>query len=782
MVEEVASGVRRIEQPEAEDRQGDRDEACEGGQGSGGSALPYTRTHPAPRRAARSVRVCRHRPHRRHITLASDPLATGVQLTQAALVLALLFVLPGLAWGPVLAPGSGSPIVTAGRAAAASLLVVGVACTLLAWLDILTPVVVLVVLAVLTAAPFVLRSRRTALGRTRRRPRTGARRRRVVATLLAVAAVTVALVLVVLPSRQAVGEALLPFSSTVWYYANLARETALHGGFPAELPEWGTLRPFQVDYLPATAHTAAAFALLPGLDVRLVLEAYRLAVLAALVAVAALFFRRLVSSWIAVLGACLLLATVRLEGKLLAYRPETWALVPAVFTLWLVDRAMVERSPRLAATAVATAALTWMAHAEVFLLLGPGIVGLAVARLFASRGRPGLRIPPRATLMTVTVVAGAVFLGGMVLGGAASYAVTGDVRVVGYVTGDGSAADRPLPPPTDEIPPGWTFTDDPTWDFNVAAVAPGVVGSAPPDRFIDSRLLPRSILWIWPGLDGRRLESLAILALLCVSPILAWPWLDARRRRGVLLMVVFGATLLLGSYLLFAISSTYVPMRTGPRRLMPYELLVPVLASLVVVWGLDRLLRPGWSALLAGRRKPALAAAFAAVVLVAAAIAPAPQGSVDDPEPGLTQAGYDAYRWIAANVPGDARILTNAYTDGSVAALAERVGIVDGRAVYLEDPDFLAASTALVLGARTLFLEPGGTFAARFLAENEVDYLLVANRGAGASGADLGGYDPFVTDIGSLGSTDGYTLVRSFAGGRLLLYAVESPGAAARLR
>ena len=80
---------------------------------------------------------------------------------------------------------------------------------------------------------------------------------------------------------------------------------------------------------------------------------------------------------------------MRLEGKFLAYRPETWALVPAVFTLWLVDRAMVERSPRLAATAVATAAVTWLAHAEVFLLLGPGIVGLAGARLFAARGRPG---------------------------------------------------------------------------------------------------------------------------------------------------------------------------------------------------------------------------------------------------------------------------------------------------------------------------------------------------------------------------------------------------------
>ena len=654
-----------------------------------------------------------------------------MQLTQAALVLTLLFVLPGLAWGPVLAPGSGSPLVTAGRAAAASLLVVGVTCTLLAWLGGFTPIAIVVVFVGLTVAPFLARSRRRAAVGAVRRLRTGARGRRVVATLLAVAAVAVVLILVVLPSRQAVGAALLPFSSTVWYYANLARETALQGGFPAQLAEWGSLRPFQVDYLPATAHTAAAFALLQGLDMRLVLEAYRLAVLAALIAVAALFFRRFVSSWIAVLGACLLLASVRLEGKLLAYRPETWALIPAVFTLWLVDRAMVERSRRLAATAVATAALTWMAHAEVFLLLGPGIVGLAAARLFASRGRPGLRVPPRTTLVTVTVVAGAVFLGGMLVGGAASYAVTGDLRVVGYVARDGSTADRPPPPPADEIPAGWTFTDDPTWDFNVAAVAPGVVGSPPPDRFLDSRFLPRSILWIWPGLDGRTREGLAILALLCVSPILAWPWLDARRRRLVVLMVVFGATLLVGSYLLFAISSTYVPMRTGPRRLMPYELLVPVLAALAVVWGLDRLLRPGWSALLAGRRRTALAAGLAAVILVAAAIAPAPEAQVDDPEPGLTQAGYDAYRWIAANLPPDARILTNAYTDGSVAALAERVGIVDGRAVYLENPEFLAASTALVLGARTLFLDPGGTFAGRYLDDNQVDYLLVANPGAG---------------------------------------------------
>jgi len=245
-------------------------------------------------------------------------------------------------------------------------------------------------------------------------------------------------------------------------------------------------------------------------------------------------------------------------------------------------------------------------------------------------------------------------------------------------------------------------------------------------------------------------------------------------------MMVFGLALAVGSYLLFAISDTYVPMRTGPRRLMPYLLLVPVLAAVVVVWGMDRLLRPGWIALAGSRRRAGVASALFATLLVAAAIAPAPASTVDDPEPGLTPVGYEAYRWMATNLPGDARVLANGYTDGAIAALAERTGIVDGRAVYLEDPAFLAESTALVLGARTVFLDPAGDASRRYLARHDVDYLLVANPAAGGTGADLGGYDPFVTDAAALDVADGYTLVRSFAGGRLLLYAVEAAAHSAR--
>jgi hypothetical protein len=723
----------------------------------------------------------RHRQQRRRrIALALEAIAGGVHVIQATLVLALLFVVPGLAWGPLVAPGAGSPIVTAGRAAGVSLLVAAVACTVLAGLDLLTPPAVAVTLLLLVFLPFAVPSRRQSLGTTIRRLRLRSRRRRTAIVVLLAGAV-VLVVLIVLPSRDAVGSDMLPFSSTVWYYANLAKQTALQYGFPIALPEWGTMRPFQVDYLPVTAHTAAALVLLGDLDLRLALEAYRLFVLGALLAVAALLFRRFVATWAAMLGAALLLGTVRIEGKLLAYRPETWALVPALLALWLADRAMAERSPRLAAAATVAAAVVWLSHAEVFLLLGPAVVGLAVARLFAAGGRLGLHRPPRRAMVAVPAVALAVFAGGMVLGGLGSYALTGDLRVVGYVTDERAPDARPPLPPAEAIPPGWTFTDDPTWDFNVAAVAPALVGVDPPSRFTDSRLLPRSILWIWPGLDGRQLGYLLIVGLLCLAPVLAWPWLDGRRRRVVLLMLVFGAALLAGSYLLFAISDTYVPMRTGPRRLMPYELLVPVLAAVVVAWGLDRVLRPGWLALAGNRRRAGLLSALFATLLVAAAIAPAPASTTDDPEPGLTPAGYEALRWIAGNLPADSRILANAYTDGSIAALAERTGIVDGRAVYLEDPEFLAESTALVLGARTLFLDPAGDFAREYLGRHDVDYLLVADPAAGAAGSDLGGYDPFTTDTPLLDAADGYTLVRSFGEGRLRLYAVEpAPPAAHR--
>ncbi|MFH1475343.1 MAG: hypothetical protein ABIG85_05730, partial [Chloroflexota bacterium] len=402
---------------------------------------------------------------------------------------------------------------------------------------------------------------------------------------------------------------------------------------------------------------------------------------------------------------------------------------------------------------------------------------LAAGRLFVTGGHLGLRVPSRATVGRVGAVAVLVVAGGLLIGSASAFGLTGELRVLGYVAHERVDAPAPAPPPADEMPPGWAFTSDPTWDFYVAAVAPGQLGREPPGSFTDRRLLPRSILHLWPGLDARAPGLLVVLAGLLAAPWLAWPLLDARRRRALVAAAVFGVGLAAGAYLLFAISDTYVPMRTGPRRLLPYELVLPVVAATTLLVLGDRLLRPGWRALLP-RRGAALAAGLAMTLAAAAMVAPAPEtGLDDDPEPGLTTAGYAAYRWIDGNLPPTARLLANAYTDGSVAALARRTGVVDGRAVYLEDRAFLAESTAMVLGARTVFLAPDGPGARRFLAREGVTHLLVAADGGGAgagSGADLGGYLPFETDVDALEGSGGYTLVRSFDGGRLRLYAVRA--------
>jgi hypothetical protein len=683
------------------------------------------------------------------------------------MVCILLFLLPGAALGPVVLPGASTPLARLGRAAGVSLLATLLVCTLLARLGILTAPVILVSLAGLTV-----------LGVALHRPHLSVPTRRGRRWLMAAGAgLFLASALIVVPSAAGAFPDLLPKSSTTWYYANLAQEVAVRGSIPDELPEWGASRPFQTDYLPVTAHTAAALVLLPG-DLLVDLEIYRLTTLALGLLFSTLLFRRWVSGWAALLGAILLLGTVRLDQKFDGYRPETVALVLALFTLWVADRAFVERSPRAFGVALVGSALVFLSHAEVFLILAPALIGIAVARLVvapgARRTRLGLRGRWRARDLAAPVMAVALVLGGVVLGAAGGWAMTGESRILGYAIGDGAApavvADAPRGRPG-EIPPGWTFTDDPTWDFYVASVAPALNGAQPPDAFTDTLLLPRSIALIWPGLDGRLRSGLAVLGLLLVAPFLAWPFVDARRRRFVLGWALFGGLLITGCLLLYALSDTYVPQRTPGRRLMPYLLLLPVVAMTATLWVTGRLLAPGWRALLPGRGR-AVAAGLVLALLTAGAVSASPlatPGAVDG-DAALSQTGYDAYRWIDGNLPVDARILTNAYTDGALAAVSHRVGIVDGRAVYLENARFLAESTALCLGARVVFGQPASPGAASFLDRERVTHLLVATNGP--NGTDLGGYQLFATDLAALRADPRLRLVRSFDDDRLLLFEV----------
>ena len=701
-----------------------------------------------------------------------DPIALVASAVWATMVSILLFLLPGAALGPVVLPGASTPLARVGRAAGVSLLATLLLCTLLARLGWLSVPILLASLVGLTA-----------LGFAWRRPyleRPSDRRRRW--WLAAVAGVVLAGALVVVPSAAAAWPDLLPKSSTTWYYANLAQSMAQLGAIPAELPEWGALRPFQTDYLPVTAHTAAAMLLVPG-DLLTDLELYRLITLALGLLFATLLFRRWVSGWAALLGAVLLLATVRLDQKFDGYRPETVALVVALFTLWVADRAFTERSPRAIAVALVGTTLVFLSHAEVFLILAPALVGIAVARtLIAPGGRGsmiGLRTAGWRSALWAPALALGLIVGGGVLGAAGGWALTGESHILGYALGHAE------PPPADlahghpgEVPAGWTFTDDPTWDFYVASVAPALNGQPPPDQFTDTLMLPRSLVHIWPGLDGRVRSGLVVLLLLTIAPALAWPFLDARRRRFVLGWALFAAGLVIGCLLLFAFADTYVPGRTPGRRLMPYLLFAPVVAMTVVLWVIGRVLAPAWRILVPVRGR-ALAAGLALALLTAGAVSASPLAvaGADEGDAALSQTGYDAYRWIDANLPPDTRLLANAYTDGAVAAVAHRVGIVDGRAVYLENPTFLAESTALCLGARVVFGTPAAPGASSYLDRERVTHLLVATNGP--NGTDLGGYLLFDTDVTALRADPRLRLIQSFGDGRLLLFEVTGATASA---
>jgi hypothetical protein len=676
----------------------------------------------------------------------------------------LCFLLPGLTWGPLLAPGRLSDLGRLGRAVGASIIVTGLLATALVVSGKLNSATAGLTLAIATILPLASsRLRRELLDWIRVRRRVGP-------AAVALAAIGVA-ALHLARSHAVLGPESLPATSTVWYYAHLADLVGSSGGLPALFPEWGGLRPFQTDYLPFTAHSAMAFSLM-GVDLVASLEIYRLAILAAVMAVSTMLFRRWMPTWVALVGAVLLVTTLRMDWKLLSYKPETFGFVIGLYALWLADRAAVERSMRLAVAAAIAFGFVVMSHAEIAIVILPAVAGIALARgaLRPGGGRFGLRLrlgqrALRATLIpTVAVVVGVA--GGL----AANSILTGRGGLLEYVSGAASGEPATVEIDPTLLPEGWVLSADPTWNFNIAAVAGGQSGTAPPRSFTDRRLLSRENLHVWPALDARTGPGLVALAAILLVPMLAWPWLDPRRRSLVVILAIFAVGLLAGAWLLNAISDTYVPRRIGARRLLPYELLVPVGAAMVGVLLLARGLGRFLDRVRVAPATRGLLAAIGIAAVIFLPLASSTRAADEEESTGITARGYAAYEWLRANLSPDARILANAYTDGSLTLLSARTGILDGRAVYLEDPPFLSEATSLLLGGRRFFGDPSNPGSDAYLALADADYLLVAT--TPDSGFDLGGYRPFVTDLQAINADPRFSFVRELADGSLRLYQV----------
>jgi hypothetical protein len=422
-----------------------------------------------------------------------------------------------------------------------------------------------------------------------------------------------------------------------------------------------------------------------------------------------------------------------------------------------------------------------MAHVEVFVILAAAIAGVGIARALVRPGggpetagglghrygrKVGLRRPVGIDVFRPLVLSVAMVAVGASIGVVGDAVLTGDTRILRLVAAQAVALPTAIDPQL--APVGWQPSGDRTWDFHVAATDPSQFGQSPPVAFIDGRLLPGSVVHVWPWLDARLLLPLLALAALLAVPIIGWPFADARRQRAMLAWAAFAGVLIAGSVALSAFGDAYLVRRTGPGGLVPFLVIVPVVAAIVGLWWLDRWLGTRLRVLPHGAM-PLTGVVLAALTALVAVPGPAAAPATDRP-PILTAAGYEAYSWIGLKVPPGSRILANAWTEGVLATVSGQIGVIDGPAPYVSEPAALARATGLLLGARRTFAEPDGAAATAFLEREGVQFLLVVT--PAGSGDDLGGHEPFAVDVAALEASERYRVEGSFGDGRLLLFRV----------
>ncbi len=509
----------------------------------------------------------------------------------------------------------------------------------------------------------------------------------------------------------------LPRSTTSWYYWNLSQTTAASGALPDSVLEWGEARDFKGDYLPFTIHLAGAETLdQTGLAT---IETYRLLVLVAAALTLVAFARR----WSlpgGVFLAGLFVSTNLWATKFGALRPESFALLLLIGSLWALDRAWTDSGsdrPAWVVLAGVLGGLVAASHIEVFVV--GGAVGLALVVLQTGQSWRTRWVTAILSLAVAVLVAGGIFA----------------------ATGSGI-------PGAGELGPQLAASGDPTWELYRSLIGGEVVSQPPPDDWTDERVLAATARYPWfqiDILDPARLAVLVGLLLVAMIAVVGTRAAHVPRR-----LLVFGAfvvvLLVVGSLVTFEAFPTYVPRRIGPRRFLPYQALglsaILTAGALAGVEGLRAWRRhrrsapdeaTGGTATGSARRVAASVAGLACLVSsIGLLMAP---GSfdrlLDPPNSPLSLTGRDAYLWISENAPTDARILVNGYTDGAVAALTGRAGILDGRAPYGEDPEWVAQASRDADLARRFFAAPtdAGLLALR------ADYVIVAPPGRLATAA-----------------------------------------------
>lgn len=706
-----------------------------------------------------------------------DSLGLALAIPWSVLVALLLVVLPGIAAAPRLAPGTVSPIERLGREVATGILLASLATLVLAMLGLLRPTLIAAVLAGLAILPLH--------GRGPVRPWwLRARRRRAWATGLAAAGAAVILA-AALAGGPTGGIGLLPAD---WSGTVAATALAGSGGLPVVAPAWATERVLGVPNLAGVSHLAAGLQLFPGdVPTRLVID--RIVLGTALVVVAAMLLRRWLPTWAALLGGALFTGIGGAVTPLLDDSAAIRVVALALFTLWLADRALVERSRRLVASTGLVAAAVLIGRADVFVGAAAAIAALGLARWLVARGggpenagglghrfgrRVGLRLDLARAALAPLAVAVLVVVVGAGVGGAADRALaamTPGGGVLGAVSPDGEGGPGEGPfVGVGEVPAGWRESGDDTWDLERAISDVTAAPDAAPRSADDPRFIRTAVGALLGTPVGAATALPIVVGGVLVLPVIGWPLLDARRQRLVASMIAFAVVLALVAIALLSRDGSFGERWLTSLHVLPLQWLVAAAAFGFAARAGVRLAARTGGRVVDHRIAPAIGAAAAMIVVIALAAALASAGRAAGDRPGsVSSRGLDAYAWIAREAPADARILANGATSGIIAALTGRTGIIDGPSIDPVDRSLVSRATALVLGARVVFEEPDDDRAATFLAREGVSHLLIAGPDAGA--ADLGAVSLFPTDLGAIDASPRFGLVRSF-GDRVFLYAV----------
>ena len=584
-----------------------------------------------------------------------------------------------------------------------------------------------------------------------------------------------------------------PNGTIVYYHWGIVGRVVEAGGLPATLPEWGKQREFPYEYAFSVMHGASTAALAD--DAGFVMEErYRIAmVVCAFFALFALW-RLWLPSWWSWLAAVLTMNVSRIETRLLVYKPEAFAFVLVVWSAWLFDRALERRSRRWGALAGLVLASSFLAHPVGSLLVAPLWGGIVLGRACPwlwrrRRGRiadePEAAMPAPVPLRRS--IAAAVPWRAVVSSLVVFVVLFGGLRTIIGSTGQNLAQS-----PTHGI-------DETRVVYNLAYVSdnpfarPRVPECDHPFG-VYSTVRPffsANASWFYFDAHARSSVLLMIGALILLGGAFLWQapprlarW-PAAAKRAVITWSAFGIGVYLLAVLICVYYSTWVPQRVGPMRLMPYWALIFPIFLAGVAWAAARLLS-SWAPALPGRlgrlRFKGQGSWFGAAVGIAPAVVVSalalwtfttiaasqdrgvPAFYISEPRAGgLSQGALDSYEWMSQNLPANALVLANGYTEGALGMLSHRTGLLDGRTPFAQPDPWRSEAIRWLGQARAFFLEPAAT-----PVPGGAGYVLVADHSVNLGGSyfptdrDAIRRDP---DLRPVQKFDGVTLYRVIGAG-----------------